>query len=111
MKYAILSKIKGLPAKLKELVDRLIEEFRVKVIRPIEKSRRRKEYFHRRELVQETTGELIEKFEPMLMHILNSTLSDYRESVQPQNFYTKQACHDIRRLYEIKLKSFISSKK
>lgn len=101
---------KNILPKIKKLLADLVEWFRLHVIRPIEKSRRRRAYLKHQALKQEAVGELIEKFEPFLMQVLDQSLSDYHEAM-PQNFYTIQARHDIRRIYEIKLKSLITSQK
>lgn len=102
--------LKNLSTKIKSLAVNLAEQFRLKVIRPIQKRQRRRAFLRNQTYVRQATGELIDKFEPFLMQLLDQSLADYHEAM-PQNHYTVQARHDIRKLYEIRLKSLISSQK
>jgi hypothetical protein len=99
---------------MKERTNELIQQTKrriyVEIIRPIRKWKKRRDYERRRESVQQAKGELLEQFEPMITKLMEETLADYHETCR-QNHHTIQARHDIKRLWEIKVKGFITSQK
>lgn len=100
--------------KTKDKIEQAFNDFKeaiyIKVIRPIKKARRRKEYEARRKIMQQAKGELIEGLDKFMVNILNEALSKYRDSKQ-QNHYTIQASHDIKAIYENVLSDYVNSTK
>lgn len=80
-------------------------------IKPIKKARRRRKFEQKKAVLNEAIRNVIENFEPLLIRILNETYSDYEQAGLPKNGYTIQMEHDIKRLYQIKIKDFINSNK
>lgn len=79
-------------------------------IRPVRKYFKRKKYIKEQKILSLAIGELIYKFEPLIIVILNETLEDFDSTVK-QNHYTRLAQEQIRKIFESKIKRFTASVK
>ena len=96
--------------KIQEVLYNFREGINSKIIKPIKKAKRRKEYEAKRRVLLQAKGELAENLDKWMISMLNEALADFRYS-KKQNHYTIQASHEIKTLFENKLSDYINSTK
>jgi len=91
-----------------DTLDSILQGFYIRFIDPIRKARRASRKAKRRAIIIQAKGEILETFEPFLMSVYNEAVRDYEQARTQRTHYHNEATSELRKFFEIKIKSFIS---